>query len=558
MYGIKMFPTKNKRNIKNFYKKGLIKKRAIVLNTNGKYLFACGTMIINIIDKIKDFDNIIVYYSDIEEAKIQWLRKIDKRIICEEVTLEKLNKDFYGNEKIIENSTFVKRYTHLPFAKIKMFTLLDKYRQIIFFDLDMLILDNLDGLLSDENSNMIWRSDNQTIFDKISRHTKQYEKIIELELYKKITTPNGGLIILNRNFDYHEAFKIGKKFIKTSLTYHPYLIDELTFGYVASKLELKVNNVNGLIYNTFPNYLTSASKLPHFLGNYKPWLSEAVQLIFPQWGRYYKKYSEITQQKNNDIKVYENTYKLILGDKYYNTWLSLLNSFDFPESLKIDPDINKQILEIIYNDSLKYYLKCHFLFNSINIYMDIEKKFISNIDETLHHINSLLGIYKNLKFENLPEYFRLSFGECPFHEVATKFNIFYNETFAIRVYLDNINITKFKQVSIKSHFNKYLYLNDLSLKQTDNKDLANNLQIYLDSKKIFIKLADNDCFVKSINRQGKICLSEKINFFNCFIENDKLMIRINNNYLSARNDGSISLVPHCKEWECFKIEYISV
>lgn len=549
-----MFSTINKLNLKKFNKKGLIKKRAIVLNTNGKYLFACGTLIINIIDKIKDFDNIIVYYCDIEDNNIKPVKKIDRRIICEKVSLENLNKDFYGSEKVIENSTFVKRYTHLPFAKIKMFSLLDEYSQVTFFDLDMLILDSLEDLLSDSKSNIIWRNDNQTIFDKISRHTKQNNKIKELDLYKKISTPNGGLIILNRNFDYKEAFKIGKEFIKTSLACHPFLIDELAFGYIAYKLSLKVNNVNGRYYNTFPNYLTSLSRLPHFLGSYKPWLSETVQLIFPQWGAYYKKYSELTGYKQDDIKIYDNTCKLILGEKYYNTWLSLLNSCDFPKPLKVNPDINKHILEIAYNNSLKYYIKCHFLFNSLTTYLDIEKKYINNIEEAISQINILLNTFKNLKFENLPEYLRLSIGDCPFHEASSKFSLFYKQTFAIRAYLENINISNFKQVLLKTHFNKYLYLNGLSLRQTEDENLAENLQIYLYSNKIFIKLSDNDVFIKNISHEGKIFLSDKIYYLNCATEHDKLSIIINNNYLSARNDGSISLMPHCKEWEFFSFK----
>lgn len=544
------------KTIRKFHKKNNNKKRSIVLNTNGKYLFACGTLIINIIDKIENFDNIIVYYSDVPQEHIESLKKIDKRILCEKVTLDSLNKEFYENEKIIDDSTFVKRYTHLPFAKIKMFRLLEEYSQAIFLDLDMLVLDSLDDLLNDKHSNIIWRNDNQTIFDKISRHSKQNDKIKELELYKKITTPNGGLIILNRNFDFNEAFKIGKEFIKTSLAYHPFLIDELTFGYIAYKLNLKVNNVNGMFYNTFPNYLTSESKLPHFLGNFKPWLSETIQLIFPQWGKFYKKYCELTDNTNDNVKIYKNTYQLIYENKYYNTWLPLLSSYTFPKLLKVNLDINKQFLEITYNISLKYYIKSHSLFNNFNIYFDIDKKTTNNISEIIAQINILLDRYKNLKFENLPEYLRLSSGDCPFHEITRKFSLFYKQTFVIRTICENTDISNFKQISLKSYFNKYLYLNGLTLKQTDDEKIAHTLQIYLNSNKLFIKLSDDDTLIKSINKNGIVTLSEKIYCFYCIVENNELSININNNYLSARDDGSISLMPHGREWEKFSFKYI--
>lgn len=545
-----------KKTIRKFHKKSNNKKRAIVLNTNGKYLFACGTMILNIMDKIENFDNIIVYYSDVPQEHIESLKKIDKRIICEEVTIESLNREFYNDENIIVNSIFVKRYTHLPFAKIKIFNLLKEYSQVIFFDLDMLILDSINDILNKKYFDIIWRNDNQTIYDKISRYATQNDKIDELDLYKKITTPNGGLIIVNRNFNYNEAFNIGKNFIRTCLSHHPFLIDELTFGYIAYKLKLSVNNVNGRIYNTFPNYLTSESKLPHFLGNFKPWQSETIQLLFPQWGKYYKKYCELTENRDDNIKVYENIYKLIYNDKYYNTWISLINSYDFPKSLKINSDINKQILEITYNNSLKYYIKSHFLFNSFSIYLDIDKLAINNITDLISQINILLSTFKNLKFENFPEYLRLSAGDYSFHEVSGKFSLFYKQTFTIRAFLENINILNFKKVSLKTHFNKYLYLNGLSLKQTDDEKIASSLQVYLNSNKVFFKLAEDDAFIKNIDKSGNVIISDNINMFDINIRNNILLIYINNSYLSARNDESIKLMPHGMEWEKFSFKFI--
>lgn len=545
-----------KKTIRKFHKKSNNKKRAIVLNTNGKYLFACGTMILNIMDKIENFDNIIVYYSDVPQEHIEALKKIDKRIICEEVTMDSLNNIFFDGESVIKYNDFIARYTYLCISKIILFQLLEKYEQVIFFDLDMIILDNLNEILDKKKYNIVWKSDNTNILSKIMMFSKVNKDIPEYDLYTKIITPNGGLFILNRNFDYNLSYKIGKDFVKRCMYHHPFLIDELTFGYIAYKNNLRVFSVNERIYNTIPAYVTSDTKLPHFYRDYKAWNSEIIQFLYPQWGKYYKKLEDITGIKSEEVKIYKDKFKLIGEERFYKTWIKLIENFKFPQDLERPLDINKQSIYFKYNRNISYFIKCNFEAKSFCTVIKIDKENLDCIANIIEQVKNTTQKYTDIKTENKENTIILTSPWCSLKDISTKFIRFYDITLGLRLISNKVFLHSLDNGYLTTFFNKYLFLCGNKLCQTNDLQMASYLQIFLAFDKIFFKINGEDLFINNIYSDGTITISNKISFFNCINNSGKLVIKINNNYLSARNDGSIRLMPHGREWEKFIFKYI--
>ena len=151
-------------------------KRAFVLMTDENYLFACGSLIVNILDKIKNQYSIIVIHSDLSLESKNILTSIFPNLILHEYNQDNFLSQFPFVSPEHLNSPYFKNYTYLNITKFRVLALLNEFDQIILMDTDMLLLDNLEDLLEDKVSNIIWKKDIGNIEDKLKNRNWHGDK----------------------------------------------------------------------------------------------------------------------------------------------------------------------------------------------------------------------------------------------------------------------------------------------------------------------------------------------------------------------------------------------
>lgn len=379
------------------------KNLAIMLFSDRKYMFALGTFIINIKQFVKNYDSILIYNSDFSSEDEQNINKIDDKCIFIKYTFDDFIEEFNFDKDQIKNLDAIKRYSHISPVKFKMFTHLNEYKTIILFDTDMLLLSDINDILND-NYNIAWR-DEQLISEKLTRSGYSIDKIKKiglLDTYSKATTPNGGFIIINDNFDYMLAYNTAFNYFKKYFLIHPFLMGEITLGYVRFILNLNLFPVDHNIYNAFPNMINLKTKLIHFLGNYKPWNRQFIQYIYCQWIYNYIEYTMITGHKDSQVKIFDNIGEdFILKENNKEKWNKIfnINKFIYPSELKPRLDFEQKYFIFDYNDYLYYeILSPSWLFESYCCRMWIRGSYVCNNTILIEKINEI--IKKNERFLN--------------------------------------------------------------------------------------------------------------------------------------------------------------
>lgn len=388
----------------NDYKKLKEKKeRAIAIFVNRNYIFALGALIINLQNISTRYDNLIIYNYDLTEEDKKILLGLEPRCIFINYLFEDLKNEFNINKISLKIESFLKRYSHLSYIKLKALENLELFKTVLLIDLDILIKDSIEELFS-LDCDIAWRNGNtfkQKFCPADVRMKKKFNEISEFkDIDEKTPTPNGGLIVLNDKFNYQKAYTDGKFFLAAYIDFFSAGIDELTFGFLCHKNNLNLLSLNSNIYNSFPQFYTNESKIIHFFGaSLKPWTNPFIQALFPEWMNNYKIFIDKTGKTYPDVQIFNNlggdVVKPFIIRELWENFLKNAN-FKIPKSLHLRYDFTKEWLIFDYNSFIYYEIKL-FLYepNQYIVGMWLKGDFILTNEHLNQTIQSLINNNKN-------------------------------------------------------------------------------------------------------------------------------------------------------------------
>ena len=532
---------------------------AVMLVANKNFMFALGTFMINLSHYVS-YDRILIYHEDLSAEDESALEKIDHRVTFIKYDINSFADEFQIDRASIQSLRYVKRFTILTAVKFKIFHHLDDYSTVLFFDLDMLLTDRIDELI-EQDFNIAWKDDRQTIRYKLNRGGFSDEKIRDIgmyDIYDKATTPNGGFFIVKRNFDYHAAYNVCTDFIKRFFLVHPVSLIELAFGYMQYILGLKIHNVDGRIYNVFPPNITSSSKLLHFICDFKPWDSTMVQYVFRDWIKNYHQYVRLTGRESEHVVFYENIHQFLLSDHYQKKWNHLLNDigFVFPVDLRIRPNFTGAFLTFDYNNRIRYEISTLWFHPRYQCRVLVQKEG-TEIDGESE------AILKSVNTNNEDA------GKCSFDKDSMEYQVsgkdiqHVQNTFD-RIYLLTSPLRESVSRRIYAIFTAHssaIYFDSSSQKIIHSgEQMVHGVKAMMVGNRIafFVNIEGKAMRIARFYRDGTVELSETTKVFDYVINKDgSISIKTVMGYLSAKKDGKISWEQWNRGWEHFRLTYES-
>lgn len=398
---------------------------AVILISNSKYFFALCVFLLNLKQYFKNFDAIVLYTDGLSNNEINILKQITdnyKPIIIKTYTISEFEKDFVHNKQDASfDNFFLKRFSHLVVTKFKILEFLDYFKKIIFFDTDMIIRGSFDEILNLQYD-IAAAINSDTIFERVKRYSinrpnvcKFIENIKNTELekiYNRSKTVNGGLFIINDTFDYNNAIKEATYFTQEYFKIHPYLFDELLFGYLINILNLKCFHLDRKVYNVLPNDVTQKSKIIHCYSTHKPWNNKYSQIFFYDWVQNYNNYlNKYNGYKSSEVIIYDNIgkeYKNFLQSKDILNNMNFWNKFIFKiinnlptKKINYTFDISKHYFQF-YIDKYPKNLHYEILKKNESIYIALHyetKDIDRNIEKIFYKISDMYNIKRTLKIE---------------------------------------------------------------------------------------------------------------------------------------------------------------
>lgn len=272
--------------------------------------------------------------------------------------------------------------------------------------------------------------------------------------------------------------------------------------------------LNAHLYNSFPYFATTNSKLIHFFQDTKPWRNSLSQNIFPSYLEYYHKQRAYTNYECEDLIYYKNIGNdIIKKNIIFDKWKNLFSNYKFISFFRLYPIFSNNRLELHYSE-----------FIYIEIQIDLYKN------------NFTCGaILKNNKVES-EEYLSL------FENILEKIQFLHKVDIedGIKFYVDGVE-----------DYNLVHVINDLSLSLFLITSLSN------EEKKKYQYLIYNIFFVLDKSNYKFICRNEDGDFSLCYFpvyyilyDMDKSLlydpieyIYLDNNDIKCElnDDGSISI-----------------
>lgn len=330
------------------------KDKALVFIVTNSYVFALGAMLANLKSTNPNLvDDIIIYHDGISLNDQELISQFDRKCKFIEYTYtmweSEHKKVTSGNAK-----SFLNRYSHLAWSKYKIIELLQDYKKVLYLDLDIVIRTDISEIF--ELNGVAWRNGNPF-------GAKFGGKIGNDPDLKKVPadfpTPNAGLLYVTDEIDINKTLQQGREFLIKNIDKFTGGVDELVFSWLVYLNKLNLTSLDGGIYNTFPQMLRPHSKVIHFMGEEKPWSSEIMQTIFPEWIYYYKQWVNFSKKKDSSVIEYNHLGKFV--QKFLNNkrWLTLLDKINFkhPETLKLDLNFENEWLILKYKNYMYYELK---------------------------------------------------------------------------------------------------------------------------------------------------------------------------------------------------------
>ena len=369
------------------------KDKAFVFIVNKSYLFALGTMIINLQKTNNNYyDEIVIYYDDLDDTDIKSIKNIEPK-----TKFIKYDLATWENEHIKITTpnakSFLDRYSHLAWSKYKIIEQLEFYNKVLYLDVDILIKESISEIF--EIDGFAWRSGNN--------FNLKFGNKVKTEDLKNVPndtpTPNGGLIyISNLNSKEIKAnLEDSKKFLLEHIDKFTGGLDELVFGWISYKNKIPVTQLEPYTYNTFPQMLKPHTKLIHFMGAEKPWNSDIMQTIFPKWFDYYKEWLKNGGSASEKVTEKINHGSFISSVLNQRRWLDFFNKtkFECPKDCRISKDLSKEWLIIEHKNNSYYEFKFNQYLPGYQIGFWINDNYSTNDICLENDINDLVKSNKN-------------------------------------------------------------------------------------------------------------------------------------------------------------------
>lgn len=370
------------------------KDKAIIFIVNKSYLFALGTMIINLQETRNNiYDEIVIYYDGLDNFDLDQIRKIEPRVKFIEYKLVTWEEEHIKVTSPIAKQ-FLDRYSHLAWSKYKVIEQLENYNKILYLDVDMLIKGDISEIFKLDG--FAWRSGNN--FNLKFGNKEKYDEIKNIP--NNTPTPNGGLIYASNINNIKLNLQDAKNFLIKNLDKFTGGLDELVFGWIVYKNNLKLTELEPFVYNTFPQMLKPETKIVHFMGSDKPWNSDIMQTIFPQWLEYYKNWVKQGGKDSDKVVEKNNFGGFISSALNQRRWLDFFDktNLKLPQSCKLTKDLSKEWLIIEYNEFSYYEFKFNQYLPGYQIGYWIKEKSILNDSELLEKIKKI-NLNNNLIFK---------------------------------------------------------------------------------------------------------------------------------------------------------------
>ncbi|MBQ6840660.1 MAG: glycosyltransferase [Bacilli bacterium] len=267
------------------------KNVALVFGITSNYVFALANTLIGLVKHNKKFwDDIIVYYDTMNDNDKENLNSITK---C---TFIKFSEKEYL--KTIPQETLMK-YSEACFYRYECFNLLKEYKNVIWNDVDILIKDDISGLLDYAQETGFAATVSSTGFNNEANF---FKLIMEYNMYAPLY--NSGILVLNEKLKRYEEmcdWCINKTVEYSSILRWP---DQGILNLLIQEFDIKVDLIDINKYCCHPSldaFIPTASII-HAYGDAKFWSDINLNKKFPEWEENNSRWLALSKEKAIKLK----------------------------------------------------------------------------------------------------------------------------------------------------------------------------------------------------------------------------------------------------------------
>ncbi|TEY03995.1 glycosyltransferase [Campylobacter sp. US33a] len=353
-------------------------KFGILLAATKDSAFTIGTLLINIKDKM-DISQTIFYiindgFSQNDKLVMQKLvpniKFMDFTIDDFEAKIKNFNADF----KLDIQSSTLKRYTHMAFARFEALNFLKECECIIYLDFDMLLLKGINELKEVKSKGY-----EIACFKGSATMSMGGGKLTPVK-FKDIKNYSTGIIVFSDNLKNPcEFYDFIYQFIATNENYfdEAKLSDQFLFSLYLLEKGLKIYELDDNYYGNISWIKSKDASILHAWGqNNRFWNNKLCALAWPSWNVYYQKwlnlggsayekgFVEFLEVPQSGGEVFQYFEKIALAKRISQIKLEkqeLIIDIDFSKKIKFHLAFVENLVFYVYSKSiLTYILECEF------------------------------------------------------------------------------------------------------------------------------------------------------------------------------------------------------
>lgn len=248
------------------------KKLAIVFGATGNMSFAVASVLMDIKKHSPNLaDDIIIYHNDITEKDKNLLKSIIPCIL--------IDYEFPIKDTSKFNEAYFNQFTHLAYSRYECFNLLNQYKTVIWLDIDIMLQDDISGLL-DYGKNGIGILPGGQLKEYIFKPIPEYDM-------DKLGYSTGTIVFTDKIPDYNNLTKwcYDKTYEYAEYLYLP---DQAVFNFLLQKFDVEIeiidlkkyccnprekNYQNAIIVHSYcPEKFWNFWNIKQWNQNYKEWL----------------------------------------------------------------------------------------------------------------------------------------------------------------------------------------------------------------------------------------------------------------------------------------------
>lgn len=355
------------------------KNVAIVFGITDNYTDMLANVLIGLKRHSKKFwSDIIIYHEDVTE---EHQNQINHILPCKFIKLSSEDFASYIPESQLEI------YSVATFFRLKCFSLLDKYKSVIWEDVDILFQKDQSEILNygNETGLALVKANNFRVENNFFELIPEYDMFVPMY--------NAGLIVLKDNLkDYQTMEKWCFECIKK---YGSILrwCDQGVLNLLIQEYDIKVEEIDIYKWQCHPleeDYIKDAAVI-HAYGTRKFWNDKEYQELFPEWNENAKEWNQIRQNNSKNrplVSVLMSTYNRyeFLPEAIESILNQTYQNFEIIVVLEYCENQNKiEKILLGYNDArikiIKNKEKLGFS-RSLNIGFDMAKgKYVARMDD---------------------------------------------------------------------------------------------------------------------------------------------------------------------------------